>query len=91
MAAHCIWQQRADVRELRYRRLLHCACRDTHEHEAWNHTDQSRVVLFVDFVRELPFPVSTLNNIMIWLMSRSSFVQEILENQRLQDQVRVET
>ncbi len=29
---------------------------DTHDHEAWNHTDDFRVVLFVDFVRPSPRP-----------------------------------
>ena len=64
---------------------------DTHEHEAWNLTDQHRVVLFVDFVRELPFPVSVLNSIMIWLIRRSHFVREVLENQRRQDEARQES
>jgi aspartyl/asparaginyl beta-hydroxylase (cupin superfamily) len=29
---------------------------DTYEHEAWNDTDKTRVVLFVDFVRPLRNP-----------------------------------
>ena len=29
---------------------------DTYEHEAWNDTDRTRVVLFVDFVRPLRAP-----------------------------------
>ena len=29
---------------------------DAYEHEAWNHTDKTRVVLFVDFVKPTRFP-----------------------------------
>jgi ornithine lipid ester-linked acyl 2-hydroxylase len=53
---------------------------DTYPHEVWNGTDEERVVLFVDFARPLPFPVSALNEAMIWLLSRSSFIQDIVEN-----------
>jgi beta-hydroxylase len=48
---------------------------DTFEHEVWNDSDSIRVVLFVDFARPLPFPLSLLNNLVIWLVSRSSVVQ----------------
>jgi len=53
---------------------------DTYEHEAWNETDEVRVVLFVDFLRVLPFPLSMLNRGMIRLIGLSPFVQNILEN-----------
>jgi aspartyl/asparaginyl beta-hydroxylase (cupin superfamily) len=53
---------------------------DTYEHEAWNETAVPRVVLFVDFLRDLPFPLSTLNRGMIRLIGASPFVQNILEN-----------
>jgi len=53
---------------------------DTYEHEAWNETGQIRVVLFVDFLRPLPFPLSTLNRVMIRLIGASPLVQNILEN-----------
>ena len=53
---------------------------DTYPHEVWNDTDEERVVLFVDFARPLPFPVSALNEAVIRLASRSSFVQDIVEN-----------
>jgi beta-hydroxylase len=48
---------------------------DTFEHEAWNHTDGIRVVLFVDFARPLPQPLAAINHAMIWLVSRSAVVQ----------------
>jgi|ERR1051326_2287016 beta-hydroxylase len=53
---------------------------DTYEHEAWNESDEIRVVLFVDFLRALPFPLSTLNRTMVRLIGSSPFVQNILEN-----------
>jgi beta-hydroxylase len=37
---------------------------DSYEHEAWNHSEHTRVVLFVDFVRPLRFPASFIN----WLI-----------------------
>lgn len=42
---------------------------DTYEHEVDNATDEERVVLFVDLVRPLPFPLSSANNGMIKLIS----------------------
>jgi aspartyl/asparaginyl beta-hydroxylase (cupin superfamily) len=53
---------------------------DTYPHEVWNETDEERVVLFIDFARPLPFPVSALNEAVIRLASRSAFVQDIVEN-----------
>jgi aspartyl/asparaginyl beta-hydroxylase (cupin superfamily) len=53
---------------------------DSYPHEVWNDTDEERVVMFVDFARPLPFPLSVLNEAMIWLASRSAFVQDIVEN-----------
>lgn len=34
---------------------------DSYVHEVWNDSDSPRVVLFVDFLRPLPFPLSLLN------------------------------
>lgn len=34
---------------------------DTFEHEVWNETAEPRVILFVDFLRPLRWPLSTLN------------------------------
>lgn len=53
---------------------------DTYMHEVWNDTDEERVVLFVDFARPLPFPVSMLNDAVIWLFGRSGYVQDVVEN-----------
>jgi beta-hydroxylase len=45
---------------------------DTYLHEAWNKTEEDRVVLFVDIVRPLDFPYSVLNQAILWAISRSS-------------------
>lgn len=54
---------------------------DSHPHEAWNHTDQPRVVLFLDFERPLPLPVALLNRLAISVQSRTAFVSELRANQ----------
>ena len=48
---------------------------DTFEHEAWNHSDGLRVVLFVDFARPLPQPWKAINDLSIWLVGHSAVVQ----------------
>jgi beta-hydroxylase len=53
---------------------------DTHEHQAWNDSDRTRAVLFVDFERNLPFPLHQINRAMIKLMGISPFVQEMMTN-----------
>jgi aspartyl/asparaginyl beta-hydroxylase (cupin superfamily) len=60
---------------------------DTNEHEAWNNSEQIRAVLFVDFVRALPFPLNQINRMMIKLMAASPFVQEMMTklNDRVSD------
>lgn len=53
---------------------------DSHEHEAWNHTDKTRVVLFVDILRPLPFPLSFFNRLVVWGISRTPFIVNALAN-----------
>lgn len=53
---------------------------DTHDHEAWNNSEELRVVLFVDFIRDLPFPLNVLNRGMIWLIGASPFVRNMVTN-----------
>lgn len=38
---------------------------DTFPHEVWNDTDEYRVVLLLDIVRPLPFPISLVNRLVI--------------------------
>ena len=55
---------------------------DSHLHEAWNDSDSYRVVLFVDFLRPLFFPLSILNRIMVWRIGTSEFVTGAMERIR---------
>ncbi len=49
---------------------------DTYNHEVWNDTDEERVVLFVDVVRPLRFPMSSLNRMVIAAIAWSPFVAD---------------
>ena len=49
---------------------------DSYEHEAWNDTDGTRVVLFVDFVRPLAGTAKWVNAAMIKVIGWSPFVQD---------------
>lgn len=53
---------------------------DTFPHEVWNDTDGIRVVLFLDIVRPLRFPMSLFNAFFIWLISISPYVQSGKKN-----------
>ncbi len=53
---------------------------DTFPHQAWNDTEEIRVVLFLDFVRPMQFPVSLLNQLMIQLIAWSPYVQSAKAN-----------
>ncbi len=59
---------------------------DTHNHEVWNDSPKQRVVLFVDFVRPMPFPLSAINSLIIWLIGISPFVQDGKKNQAKWDE-----
>jgi beta-hydroxylase len=49
---------------------------DTFVHEAWNDTDGTRVVLFLDVVRELRGPMKTVNALVIKAIGYSPFIQD---------------
>lgn len=55
---------------------------DAYEHEAWNRTAATRVVLFVDFVKPLRFPANLLNRLLLRLALFSPFLREGDENLR---------
>jgi beta-hydroxylase len=55
---------------------------DSFPHEVWNDSGEYRVVLFVDFVRPLWFPLSTLNELTIWAMSKSAIARKGVEKAR---------
>jgi beta-hydroxylase len=49
---------------------------DAYEHSAWNDTDKTRVVLFVDFLRPARFPGSWINRGVIGAVAMSPFVRD---------------
>jgi beta-hydroxylase len=49
---------------------------DAYEHEAWNHTGETRAVLFVDFVKPLRFPARLVNAILMNLAVFTPFIRE---------------
>lgn len=55
---------------------------DAYEHEAWNHTDKTRVVLFVDFVKPLRLPARVVNWLLLNLAVFTPFIREGQENQK---------
>lgn len=55
---------------------------DTFNHEVWNDTDETRVVLFVDVLRPLPFPESLLNRAIVKAIGYSPFVLDAKRNQQ---------
>jgi ornithine lipid ester-linked acyl 2-hydroxylase len=54
---------------------------DTYNHEVWNDTDQTRVVLFVDVLRPLPSPWSQINRAIVAAIRYSPFVLDAKRNQ----------
>jgi ornithine lipid ester-linked acyl 2-hydroxylase len=54
---------------------------DTFNHEVWNDTDETRVVLFVDVLRPLPEPEATINRLIVKAIGYSPFVLDAKRNQ----------
>ena len=55
---------------------------DAYEHEAWNRTPHTRVVLFVDFRKPLRFPANFLNWLLLHLAIFTPFIREGVDNQK---------
>jgi len=55
---------------------------DAYEHEAWNRTSQTRVVLFVDFRKPLRFPANVVNWLLLHLAMFTPFIREGMDNQK---------
>lgn len=53
---------------------------DTFEHEVWNDSDETRVVLFVDVIRDLPWYLALPNRGFIGLIRNSPFIKRALAN-----------
>ncbi len=55
---------------------------DAYEHEAWNRTDKTRVVLFIDFMKPLRFPARMFNWLLLNLAVFTPFIREGMDNQK---------
>lgn len=53
---------------------------DTYEHEVWNDTDETRVVLLIQFARPLRAPGKWLANLFLWGVKHTAFVREARDN-----------
>ena len=53
---------------------------DTYQHEVWNETDGTRVVLLIQFERPLRQPGKWFADLFLGFVKRSAFVQEAREN-----------
>ena len=58
---------------------------DAYEHEAWNYTPHTRVVLFVDFRKPLRFPANVINWLLLHLAMFTPFIREGMDNQKAWD------
>lgn len=54
---------------------------DTFDHEVWNDTDETRIVLFVDVLRPLPQPWDAINRGIVKAIGYSPFVMDAKRNQ----------
>jgi ornithine lipid ester-linked acyl 2-hydroxylase len=55
---------------------------DAYEHEAWNKTPHTRVVLFVDFRKPLRFPANFFNWLLLNFAVFTPFIREGMDNQK---------
>jgi beta-hydroxylase len=53
---------------------------DGYPHQVWNDTEGTRVVLFLDIVRPLRFPVNLLNALILRLIAWSPFIKDAEAN-----------
>jgi ornithine lipid ester-linked acyl 2-hydroxylase len=59
---------------------------DTYEHEVWNDTGGVRVVLFMDVLRPLSFPMSLVNRGVIKAIAASPFITDAKKNHEAWEQ-----
>jgi ornithine lipid ester-linked acyl 2-hydroxylase len=53
---------------------------DTFQHHAWNHTNEIRTVLYVDFIRPMPWWLTAISKWLTAMISRSLFIQNAIRN-----------
>lgn len=54
---------------------------DTFEHEVWNDTGEERVVLLMDFKRPMRWPGRVINEIFLWAIRKTAYVQSARRKQ----------
>ncbi|NES83261.1 MAG: aspartyl/asparaginyl beta-hydroxylase domain-containing protein [Moorea sp. SIO2B7] len=59
---------------------------DSFLHEAWNETDDVRVVLFLDVMRPMRFPLSHINSLVMKLIAISPYIQDAYNLQKQWDE-----
>ncbi len=59
---------------------------DTYEHEVWNEIDGVRVVLFMDVLRPLSFPMSAIDRFVIKAIAASPFITDAKRNHEAWEQ-----
>jgi hypothetical protein len=58
---------------------------DTYEHEAWNDTKETRVVLFLDITRPMKFPFNIINSAIITIIRWSPTIRKTRNKQAAWD------
>ncbi len=59
---------------------------DTYLHEAWNLSSEIRVVLFIDVIRPLAFPLNMVNHALFRMIARSPYIRNALQGaERLEE------
>ncbi|MEM9217066.1 MAG: aspartyl/asparaginyl beta-hydroxylase domain-containing protein [Cyanobacteria bacterium P01_F01_bin.150] len=55
---------------------------DSLNHEAWNETEGVRVVLFLDIMRPMRFPLSTINALLIKIIAMTPYIKDAFNKQK---------
>jgi aspartyl/asparaginyl beta-hydroxylase (cupin superfamily) len=50
---------------------------DYYEHYVVNNTNEDRIVLFIDYIRPLPFPFNHINYLALLIISKSAFIKKM--------------
>lgn len=61
---------------------------DTFEHEAWNYSNETRIVLCIDFEKPMPAWLKPLNRFLIQMLGSSLFIRQIKNNIEIQRTLR---
>ena len=59
---------------------------DNFTHHVWNNSNEYRVVLWLDFLRPLPFWLTWLNKIGVYYFAQSQLIKDILKRQSVWNQ-----